>query len=142
LIDVGTATLKQTIDIANSFVGVAFSPSGDRIFVGGGASNDVKLFSLTDAGTFAAAGSIPVANAAPSGLSLSPDGSRLYVALNMTHEVAVIDTSALTIIQRIPVGIYPYTTVMSADGSKVYQQLGRQGSAEYRLHRRHVSGDR
>src|SRR4029077_15146174 len=33
LIDVYTRTLKQTIAIANSFVGVAFSPSGDKIYV-------------------------------------------------------------------------------------------------------------
>ncbi len=38
----------------------------------------------------------------------------------MTHEVAVIDTATSTIVRRIPVGIYPYTTVISADGSKVY----------------------
>src|SRR5215510_9391900 len=37
LIDVDTKTLVQTISIPNSFVGVAFSPAGDKIFVGGGA---------------------------------------------------------------------------------------------------------
>lgn len=120
LIDVNTRTLTQTIGIANSFVGVGFSPAGDRIYVGGGASNDVKMFPLTPAGTFAAAGSIPIAGAAPSGLSLSADGTRLYVALNMTHQVAVIDTATSTIVRRVPVGIYPYTTVVSADGAKVY----------------------
>src|SRR5262245_64598274 len=41
LIDLQTSTLKQTIAISNSFVGVAFSPAGDTIYVGGGASNDV-----------------------------------------------------------------------------------------------------
>jgi YVTN family beta-propeller protein len=120
LIDVETAAIKQTIGIANSFVGVAFSPDGKRIFVGGGASNDVKLFAAAANGTFAAAGTIPIAGAAPSGLSLSADGSRLYVALNMTHEMAVINTSTNAIVRRVPVGIYPYTTVLSADGSKVY----------------------
>src|SRR5262249_22691920 len=74
----------------------------------------------TPSGAFAAAGTIPIAGAAPSGLSLSADGKRLYVALNTTHEVAAIDTAASTIVRRIPVGIYPYTTVVSADGSKVY----------------------
>ena len=120
LFDVTTSTLKQTIAIANSFVGVAFSPSGDTIYVGGGASNDVKLFTAASDGSFAASGSIPIAGAAPSGLSLSADGSLLYVALNMTHEVAVIDTATATIVKRVAVGIYPYTTVVSADGSKVY----------------------
>jgi DNA-binding beta-propeller fold protein YncE len=44
LIDVQSQTLKQTIAISNSFVGVAFSPDGNTIYVGSGASNDVKIF--------------------------------------------------------------------------------------------------
>src|SRR5262245_27505742 len=120
LVDPAARTVKQTISIANSFVGVAFSPNADRIYVGGGASNDVKFFAAKGVDTFAADGTLPIAGAAPSGLSLSADGTRLYVALNMTHQVAVIDTATRTIISRVPVGIYPYTTVMSLDGSKVY----------------------
>ena len=120
IIDLSTRMLKQTIGIANSFVGVAFSPGGDRIYVGGGASNDVKIFRAAPDGTFAADGTIAIAGAAPSGLTLDASGSRLYVALNMTHQVAVIDTATRTILSRVPVGIYPYTAVVSADGSKVY----------------------
>src|SRR5262249_43052513 len=120
IIDLSTRALKQTIGIANSFVGVAFSPAGDRIYVGGGASNDVKFFKAGADGTFAADGTIPIAGSAPSGLTLDASGSRLYVALNMAHQVAVIDTATRTILSRVPVGIYPYTTVISADGSKVY----------------------
>jgi YVTN family beta-propeller protein len=120
IIDASTRTLKQTIGIANSFVGVAFSPTADRIYVGGGASNDVKIFAASGPDTFAAAGTIAISGAAPSGLSLSADGTTLYVALNMTHEVAVINTATRAIVRRIPVGIYPYTTVKSLDGSKIY----------------------
>src|SRR5262245_19395402 len=120
LIDLNSRAIKQTITINNSFVGLGFSPNGDRIYVGGGASNDFKVFSLRSDGSYAAAGTIPIAGAAPSGVSLNRDGSRLYVALNMTHEVAVIDTTTLTIVKRVAVGIYPYTTVASADGAKVY----------------------
>jgi YVTN family beta-propeller protein len=120
LIDVATRTLKQTISIPNSFVGVGFSPSGDRIWVGGGASNDVKIFRAQGDGSYVADGTIAIAGAAPSGLSLKSDGSRVYVALNMTNQVAVIDSATRAIVQRIAVGTYPYTTVVSADGSKVY----------------------
>src|SRR5262245_734071 len=137
LIDISTQTLKQTIPIANSFVGVAFSPAGDTIYVGGGASNDVKIFKAAANGSFAANGTIPISGGpAPSGLSLSANGSRLYVALNMTHEVAVIDTATRAILKRVPVGIYPYTTVMSADGSKIYvsrseeRRVGKQSEVE------------
>lgn len=52
IIDLNTRTLEQTIGIANSFVGVAFNPGGDTIYVGGGASNDVKIFKAAPDGTF------------------------------------------------------------------------------------------
>ena len=120
IIDVHTNTLTQSISIGNSFVGVNFSPAGDRIYVGGGASNDVKFFALGPAGTFVADGTLGITAAAPSGLTRNADGSRIYVALNMAHQVAVIDTATRAIVARIPVGTYPYTAVMSADGSKVY----------------------
>jgi YVTN family beta-propeller protein len=120
LIDVQAQTLKQSLSIGNSFVGVAFNPAGDRIYVGGGASNDVKFFALGAGGMFVADGTLPIAGAAPSGLARNADGSRLYVALNMANQVAVIDTATRAILARIPVGTYPYTAVLSADGSKLY----------------------
>jgi YVTN family beta-propeller protein len=119
LIDVQTRTLKQTVSIPNSFVGVAFSPDGGTIYVGGGASNDVKIFKATG-GVFAAASTIPISGGPqPSGLTLNADGSRLYVALNQTNEVGIIDT-ATNAVTRVKVGTYPYTTAISGDGTQVY----------------------
>src|SRR5262245_24426051 len=97
IIDLQTRTVKQTIGINNSFVGVAFNPAGDTIYVGGGASNDVKIFKATN-GVFAAAGTIPISGGPqPSGLTLNGDGTRLYVALNQTNEVAIIHTATQAI---------------------------------------------
>ena len=116
LIDAATRSLKQTIAIGNSFVGVGFSPAGDRIYVGGGAGNDVRFFRKQPDGSFAAEGTLAIAGAAPSGLAVSENGSRLYVALNMTHQPAVIDTTTRAI-WRASVASIP-TTVLSADGRK------------------------
>jgi YVTN family beta-propeller protein len=38
----------------------------------------------------------------------------------MRHSVAVIDTATRALVREVPVGIYPYTTAISADGAKVY----------------------
>jgi YVTN family beta-propeller protein len=120
IIDMASKTLKQSLSIGSSFVGLAFSPAGDKIYVGGGSGNNVRFFVAMPNGLFAADGTITIAGAAPSGLSRNADGSRLYVALNQTNQVAVIDTATRAILTRIPVGTYPYTTVMSGDGSRVY----------------------
>jgi YVTN family beta-propeller protein len=119
IIDMPTKTLKQTIAIGDSFVGVDFSPAGDRIYVGGNTKNNVAVFTLAADGTFAASGTIAIANSAPSGLKVNRDGSKVYVALNTSHQLGVIDTASGTV-TRVAVGIHPYTTVVSADGTKVY----------------------
>src|SRR5262245_57057358 len=61
IVDLATQTVAQTISIGNSFVGVAFSPDGNTLYVGGGADNDVKIFTRSAAGTWAAAPRIPIA---------------------------------------------------------------------------------
>src|SRR5258708_3425936 len=93
LIDVNAKALLQTIPIANSFVGIAFSPAGDRIYVGGGASNDVKIFSATPNGLFAPDGSSPMSDTGPTGLALTAGGERLHVALNLLNGVAGVCTA-------------------------------------------------
>ena len=117
VIEVASASVVQTINIGDSFVGVAFSSDGQRLYVGGGRDNDVKFFRKNSATTFVADGAVSIATSEPSGLSLSPDDSTLYVALNRRHSVAIIDTASRAV-QEVPVGSYPYTT--ASLGSKVY----------------------
>ncbi|WP_409018940.1 beta-propeller fold lactonase family protein [Brevundimonas vesicularis] len=52
--------------------------------------------------------SIPV-NLRPTGLSLSPDGNRLYVVNTESNNVSVIDTATNTVIKTISVGYIPYS---------------------------------
>jgi len=119
IIDVATETVVQTLPIGNSFVGVAYRPDGNTLYVGGGADNDVKIFMRGASGQWAQSPRIPIAGAAPSGLSLSPSGDKLYVALNRAHALGVIDTTTRTVVQ-VPTGAFPYTTVTSKNGLKVY----------------------
>ena len=120
LIDVTSRTVKQTISIGSSFVGVDFSPGGNRIFVGGGSDNDIKIFKLTADGTFVDEAAIKIPGSAPSGLKMNGAGSRLYAALNLKNAVAVIDPATREVLSQVPVGTYPYATLVSADDSKVY----------------------
>jgi DNA-binding beta-propeller fold protein YncE len=79
------AALKQTISIANSFVGAHSARPVTGSLSAGGASNDVKLFAAAQ--TDRCGG--PVRFRSPGrrqGVVVDPDGARLYVALNMTHK--------------------------------------------------------
>ncbi len=119
IIDVATEAITQTISIGNSFVGLAFSPDGNRLYVGGGADNDVKVFARGADGLWALSLRVPIPSSAPSGLSLSPAGDKLYVALNRRHALGIVDTST-GVTAQVATGAFPYTTVTTADGKKVY----------------------
>jgi YVTN family beta-propeller protein len=51
-------------------------------------------------------------------MALSPDGSKLYVALNGANTLGVINTSTDQLVQQIPVGNAPRQVVL-ADGRDV-----------------------
>jgi len=119
IIDLATETVAQTLPIGNSFVGIAYSPDGNTLYVGGGADNDVKIFTRSASSQWAPAPRIAIASSSPSGLSLSPSGDKLYVALNRAHALGIVDTSTRAVVQ-IPTGAFPYSTATTKDGLKVY----------------------
>ena len=97
---------KQAIRIPNSFLGLAWSPSGDRFFVSGGADDNVLEFegaagSMRPGRTFALghkAGLGLAVRPEAAGLAISPDGKRLLVANVQNDSVSLIDlaTGAVT----------------------------------------------
>jgi YVTN family beta-propeller protein len=56
----------------------------------------------------------------PSGMALSPDGSKLYVALNGANKLGVIDTSTDQLVKEIPVGNAPRQVVLADNGTVAY----------------------
>ena len=56
----------------------------------------------------------------PSGMVLSRDGSKLYVALNGANTLGVIDTRTNTLSAQIPVGNAPRQIVLANDGKTAY----------------------
>ncbi len=56
----------------------------------------------------------------PAGMALSPDGTKLYVALNGSNALGVIDTATNQLVQQIPVGNAPRQVVLADDGTVAY----------------------
>ncbi len=117
LIDISRKSVIQSIPIGDSFVGVAFDSTGQKLYVGGGRDNEIKFLEREAAGGFRQTSTVAIPGSAPSGLALSGDGHWLYVALNRKHALAVIDTVTRAVTE-VPVGSYPYTVVLA--GRKVY----------------------
>src|SRR5205807_3975516 len=56
----------------------------------------------------------------PAAVSVTPDGSRVYVANEFSNTVAVIDAATNTVTAAVPVGSGPRGAAVTPDGSRVY----------------------
>jgi YVTN family beta-propeller protein len=54
------------------------------------------------------------------GLAVSPDGQRLYIALSKRNVVTVVDIATETKIATIPVGVAPFRIIVSPDSKTVF----------------------
>ena len=95
---------------------------------------DMIRFSVAADGTVSAPVTIPMTQASasgtptpdlPSGMALSPDGSKLYVALNGVNELGVVDTASNKLVQAIPVGNAPRQVVLAGGQAFVSNEGGR-----------------
>jgi len=141
IIDTQRGESVQNIVVKKSWLGLEFAPDGKRFFVSGGDDNEVLIFDFV-AGKATEAGKLNLGSEAyhamndraraearrkgageyafPAGLSVTPDGKRLYVAENLSNKVAVIDLATKQVITKIEVGSYPYDCLVAPDGKRVY----------------------
>ncbi|MFG1955006.1 hypothetical protein [Micromonospora sp. NPDC048830] len=109
-----TATLIQIQGVTGV---VDTAAAGGRVFV---SANDRIL--VADAhGTLT--GSVTgLAN--PTGLAVTPDGSRVYAALSGSNEIAEIDAASLAVVRRINLAGYPSPVNLSLDGDQLWVGYG------------------
>lgn len=108
-----------------SFTGLTFSPNGSRIYLSN-VNGDVKVFSVDKNHKIAALCSfvLPGTHLAgrqaeiPTGLAVSSDEKRLYVALNLGNRVAELNTANGRVQRVWNVGVAPYDVVI--DRNKLY----------------------
>jgi DNA-binding beta-propeller fold protein YncE len=101
------------------------SPAGNYLYLAYNQGRNCWVSAMSEDGTTATA--VPVDSYA-SALTLSPDGSRLYVASSRPRStrqrhhgsISVIDTATFMLIDVIAMQFSPDTIVVSPDGSQVY----------------------
>lgn len=129
VIDRVSNSIVQTTRQRAAFIGLAFSNDGQTLYASGGNEDRIYKYRWA-AGRLTMSDSITLAphdppgrsqngQSYPAGLSLSPDGSRMYVAENLYDSLAVVDVAQQLVVQRLPAGRYPYTTAVDRNG-RVY----------------------
>ena len=99
VIDVASKRVVQRFATERYPYGVAVAPDG-RVFVSAWGGNTVSTYTPDADGTLKDDGRLRVARH-PSALTLSTDGSRLFVASGSTDRVAVVDTRARRVIAEL-----------------------------------------
>lgn len=119
-----------------SYTGLVFSPDGTRLYLAN-VNGSIKVFdvSKTHQLNSLASISLPLAKAPgrkaeiPSGLSVSADGKRLYVVLNLSNRLAELDTATGRVLRLWNTGVAPYTVVLGDRKAYVSNWGGRRPDA-------------
>jgi YVTN family beta-propeller protein len=108
-----------------SFTGLAFSPDGTRIYLAN-VNGDIKVFAIGADKHVAPLFSIvlPPANARgraaeiPTGIAVSHDGRKIYVAGNLSNRLLELDAVSGKVLRTWNVGVAPFDVVL--DKNKIY----------------------
>lgn len=126
VIDAASGAVKSSVPVADAWLGIAFTPKGDRVYVGGGSKASIFEFTFDD-GTLTPGRTFPVPSVDNvSGhnmigdVALSPDGRLIYAADLYHDSLVVINPQSGMLIQRIKTGRRPYRILFHPDGKSFF----------------------
>ena len=120
-----------------SFTGLTFSADGSRVYLSN-VNGDIKVFEVAKdrfvSPLFSFA--LPPSNVPgrkgeiPAGIAVSPDGKKIYVALNLSNRLVELDAATGKVLRIWEVGIAPYDVAVA--GKKIYVSNwgGRRAAAD------------
>jgi YVTN family beta-propeller protein len=120
VIDTAAARELSRTRVADGWLGLTFSPKGDRVYVGGGSRAAVFEFTfangtLTPARTFTVLAK-PTNRDFIGDVALPPDGRLLYAADLYHDQVVVINPQSGMVIEHYKTGRRPYRILFPPDG--------------------------
>jgi len=124
VLDAASGEFRSNMPVPDGWLGLAISPRGDRVYVGGGSKGAVYEFTLSS-GTLAAGRTFPLiekptAKDFAGDVAFSPDGRLLYVAVLHQDLVAVINPQSGMVIERFKTGRRPYRILFHPDGKSFF----------------------
>jgi YVTN family beta-propeller protein len=126
VLDTASAREVSRVPVADGWLGLAFSPKGDRVYVGGGSRASVFEFSyaqgvLQPARTFVVVPEDKRTSRDFIGdVAISPDGRLIYAADLYHDSVVIINPQSGMVIDRVKTGRRPYRILFHPDGKSFF----------------------
>ena len=126
VVDPSSGRVVQRFSTDHYPYAVKVAPDG-KVYVSAWGSNTISIFRAFADGTLSNAGRL-VVGPRPSALVINPDGSRLFVALAGTDQIAIVDTRARKVLRYLQdqapgapsEGSTPNALALSHDAAKLY----------------------
>ncbi len=134
VLETATGREVQRVPVADGWLGLTFSPKGDRVYVGGGSRAAVFEFSFTE-GAMEQTRAFPVVPADKrthvdfiGDVAMTPDGHLIYAADLYHDSVVVINPQSGMLIDRVKTGRRPYRILFHPDGKSFFVTSWTDGS--------------
>ncbi len=120
VINTATNMISATIPINGEAGDMLISSDDSKLYV-----NDYPYITVINTSTNTIISDFTLGNyITPTGIALSPDGSKLYVANGTNNDILVVNTTTHGIIADILIGYNPFGIALSPDGSRLYVPYG------------------
>jgi DNA-binding beta-propeller fold protein YncE len=141
VVDLNTRQVTQTLLQDGAFYGAAFSPDGSTLYVSGGNTDMLFIYSWKDgAATLRNKLELAKAKAAdgtgtsyPAGVAFAPNGKFVYVAENVGNRLAVVNVVTGEIVQRFPTDRYPYGVILGLNDHVFVSAWGGTTISDFRV---------
>ena len=133
VLDAASGKVVSSVPVPDGWLGMAFAPNTNRVYVGGGSKGSIYEFTLNN-GTLQPGRVFPLftgkaAEADFAGdVAFSPDGRLLYAAQLYSDSVAVINPQSGMVINHIKTGRRPYRILFHPDGKSFFVTHWADGS--------------
>jgi len=124
LIDVRQGIVMDSVEIAKSWLGLAFTNNNKYLYVSGGNDNRIIKYSVNK-GRLSGSDTIVIGKPWPerisvAGIALEDKKHRLYAVTKENNSLYVIDTETKKVLSRHPLGGEGYTCILSPDQQNLY----------------------
>jgi DNA-binding beta-propeller fold protein YncE len=127
VIDATSARVVSSARVADGWLGLAFAPNSNRVYVGGGSQASVFEFTLDADGTLTPGRTFELAPKATrtdqdfvGDIAFSPDGRMLYAAQLYRNSIAAINPLSGAVIGNYPTLRRPYRILFHPDGKSFF----------------------